>query len=333
MNIIEETLIKNLEKFDLIDKKLVIGFSGGGDSTSLIIALNELKKRYYQLNFEAFHVNYGLRKDSNKDQKFVENICTKLDIPLTIHNLKEKKLIPDSESEESLRNIRYNIISSHIIKTESYCLITAHNLNDHVETFLMKLTRGAGLKGMEGLKYFSVINKFKDLKILRPFIEIKKRDLYDYCISKNIKPINDISNKDNKYSRNRIRNNVIPELEKLNPDFLNSINRVTYLASEINSYQNKLIEEKYPKLNLIENKNEISFDRLKFNLLEDIEKKLLLKTKCESFSSSVFMEKKHLDIVVDKCLSHSKEFSLDMPGTIVIKVTKDNIIVKNLVTE
>ena len=333
MNIIEETLIKNLEKFNLIDKKLVIGFSGGGDSTSLIIALNELKKKYNQLNFEAFHVNYGLRKDSNKDQKFVENICTKLDIDLTIHNLKEQKLIPDSESEENLRNIRYNIISSHIIKTESYCLITAHNLNDHVETFLMKLTRGAGLKGMEGLKYFSVIKKFKDLKILRPFIEIKKRDLYDYCISKNFEPVNDISNKDNKYSRNRIRNNVIPELEKLNPDFLNTINRVTSLASEINSYQNKLIEKKYQKLNLIENKNEISFDRLKFNLLEDIEKKLLLKTKCESFSSSIFMEKKHLDIVVDKCQSQSKEFSLDMPGTIIIKANKDNIVIKNLVTK
>ena len=333
MNIIEETLIRNLEKFDLIDKKLVIGFSGGGDSTSLIIALNELKNLDYQLNFEAFHVNYGIRKDSDKDQKFVENICNKLNINLNIHNLRDQKLIPSSESEESLRNIRYNIISSHIIKTESYCLITAHNLNDHVETFLMKLTRGAGLKGMEGLKYFSVINKFKSLKIFRPFIEIKKKYLYDYCISKNIKPINDISNKDNKYTRNRIRNNVIPELEKLNPDFLNTINRLTYLASEINSYQNKLIEKKYPKLKLIENKNEISFDRLKFNLLEDIEKKLLLKTKCESFSSSIFMEKKHLDIVVNKCLSQSKEFSLDMPGKIIIKANKDNIIIKNLVTE
>ena len=330
MNIIEETLINNIEKFDLLDKKLVIGFSGGGDSTSLIIALNELKKKYNQLNFEAFHVNYGLRKDSNKDQKFVENICTKLDIDLTIHNLKEQKLIPDSESEENLRNIRYHIISSHIIKTESYCLITAHNLNDHVETFLMKLTRGAGLKGMEGLKYFSVINKFKDLKILRPFIEIKKRDLYDYCISKNIKPVNDISNKDNKYSRNRIRNKVIPELEKLNPDFLNTINRVTYLASEINSYQNKLIEKKYPKLKLFEDKNEISFDRLKFNLLEDIEKKLLLKTKCESFSNSIFIEKKHLDIIVNKCQSHTQNFSLDMPGTVIIKATKNKIIINNL---
>ena len=272
MNMIEETLIRNLEKFDLIDKKLVIGFSGGGDSTSLIIALDKLRKLDYKLNFEAFHVNYGLRKDSDKDQKFVENICDELNICLTIHNLKDQKLIPNSESEDNLRNIRYNIISSHIIKTKSYCLITAHNLNDHVETFLMKLTRGAGLKGMEGLKYFSIINKFNDLKIFRPFIEIKKKDLYDYSISNNTKPINDISNKDNKYSRNRIRNNVIPELEKLNPDFLNTINRVTKLASEINSYQNNLIKKKYPKLNLVENKNEISFDRLKFNLLEDIEK-------------------------------------------------------------
>ena len=175
MNMIEETLIRNLEKFDLIDKKLVIGFSGGGDSTSLIIALDKLRKLDYKLNFEAFHVNYGLRKDSDKDQKFVENICDELNICLTIHNLKDQKLIPNSESEDNLRNIRYNIISSHIIKTKSYCLITAHNLNDHVETFLMKLTRGAGLKGMEGLKYFSIINKFNDLKIFRPFIEIKKR--------------------------------------------------------------------------------------------------------------------------------------------------------------
>ena len=109
-------------------------------------------------------MNYGLRKDSNKDQKFVENICTKLDIPVTIHNLKEQKLIPDSESEENLRNIRYNIISSHIIKTKSYCLITAHNLNDHVETFLMKLTRLFRL-----LKFSTLVNDISECVIL-PFL-------------------------------------------------------------------------------------------------------------------------------------------------------------------
>ena len=333
MNIIEETLINNLEKFNLIGKKLVIGFSGGGDSTSLIIALNELRKKNSKLNFEAFHVNYGIRKESDDDQKFVENICNEMNINLIKKNLKDHKLMIDSDSEENLRNIRYDMISSHIIDTKSYCLITAHNLNDHVETFLMKLTRGAGLKGMEGLKYFSTIDKFNGLKIFRPFIEIKKKDLLDYCISKNINPINDTSNDDNKYSRNRIRNNVIPELEKLNPDFLNTINRVTYVAKEINSYQNKLIKDRYQKIKLIENQFEISFDRLKFNLLEDVEKKLIIKTKCESFSSQIFMEKKHLDIVIDKCLSKNNKFTLDMPGPIVLMANKDKVIIKNLVTE
>jgi tRNA(Ile)-lysidine synthase len=333
MNIIEETLINNLEKFNLIGKKLVIGFSGGGDSTSLIIALNELRKKNSKLNFEAFHVNYGIRKESDDDQKFVENICNEMNINLIKKNLKDHKLIIDSDSEENLRNIRYDMISSHIIDTKSYCLITAHNLNDHVETFLMKLTRGAGLKGMEGLKYFSTIDKFNGLKIFRPFIEIKKKDLLDYCISKNINPVNDISNYDNKYSRNRIRNNVIPELEKLNPDFLNTINRVTYVAKEINSYQNKLIKDRYQKIKLIENQFEISFDRLKFNLLEDVEKKLIIKTKCESFSSQIFMEKKHLDIVIDKCLSKNNKFTLDMLGPIVLMANKDKVIIKNLVTE
>ena len=333
MNIIEETLINNLEKFNLIGKKLVIGFSGGGDSTSLIIALNELRKKNSKLNFEAFHVNYGIRKESDDDQKFVENICNEMNINLIKKNLKDHKLIIDSDSEENLRNIRYDMISSYIIDTKSYCLITAHNLNDHVETFLMKLTRGAGLKGMEGLKFFSTIDKFNGLKIFRPFIEIKKKDLLDYCISKNINPVNDISNYDNKYSRNRIRNNVIPELEKLNPDFLNTINRVTYVAKEINSYQNKLIKDKYQKIKLIENQYEISFDRLKFNLLEDVEKKLIIKTKCESFSSQIFMEKKHLDIVIDKCLSKNNKFTLDMPGPIVLMANKDKVIIKNLVTE
>ena len=172
MNMIEETLINNLERFNLLGKKLVIGFSGGGDSTSLIINLNELRKKYSYLNFEAFHVNYGLRKESDKDQEFVENICNKMNINLIKKNLKDQKLIPDSDSEENLRNIRYNMISSHIIETKSYCS-TAHN-RDHVETFLMKLTRGAGLKGMEGLKYFSIINKFKGLKILGHLLKSKK---------------------------------------------------------------------------------------------------------------------------------------------------------------
>tara|TARA_B100000941_G_scaffold56062_1_gene36430 strand:+ start:1010 stop:2011 length:1002 start_codon:yes stop_codon:yes gene_type:complete len=328
MYIIEKILMNNLEKFDLLNKKFTIGFSGGSDSTSLIIALTELKKNGTTLNFDAFHVNYGLRKDADNDQRFVESLCKKLKVKLTKVNLKKQNLLPKSPSEENLRNIRYKLISSHILKNDSYCLITGHNLNDHVETFLMKLARGAGMKGMEGLKYFSIINKFNDLKIFRPFIKIKKNDLLNYCLTNEISPINDISNYDNKYSRNRIRNNVVPEMEKLNSDFLNTINRTTNIIKEINIYHNKLIEEKIKKIKLIENENLISMDRSKFNMLDEVERKLILKSKCESFSESIFIEYKHLNIIIKKCSSQIKNFSLDMPGPIIIKGNKDSLVIK-----
>jgi len=108
-----------------------------------------------------------------------------------------------------------------------------------------------------------------------------------------------------------------------------SISEMTNLSKEFRKELNEQFNLTRPEIS----KNEISFDRLKFNLLEDIEKKLLVKTKCESFSNSIFMEKKHLDIVINKCLSQSKNFSLDMPGTIIIKANKDKIIIKNLVSE
>ena len=108
MNIIEETLIRNLKKFNLLDKKLVIGFSGGGDSTSLIIALYKLRKLDSKLNFEAFHVNYGLRKDSDKDQNFVENICNKFNIDLE-HPESLRGKLEDMKSSNEINKILKNI--------------------------------------------------------------------------------------------------------------------------------------------------------------------------------------------------------------------------------
>tara|TARA_B100000073_G_scaffold213916_1_gene177841 strand:+ start:1039 stop:2019 length:981 start_codon:yes stop_codon:yes gene_type:complete len=325
MNRIENILFDNLKNFNLLDKKLLVGFSGGPDSTALILALNELANEKNDLYFEAFHVNYGLRKESYKDQEFVEKICNDLNIKLAI---KEIDFKIKSKSEDNLRNIRYKLMSSHILDNGLYCLLTGHNLNDHVETFLMKLSRGTGLKGMEGLKYLSTLSEYNNLKILRPFIDIKKIELFDYCISNKVTPINDISNKDNKYSRNRIRNRIIPELEKLNPELLNTINRLTKIINEQNMYQNKLINKKFEKIKVIEKFNEISFNRKEFNELEEIEKKLILKSKCESLSKLVFIEKKHLDIIVEKCLSKNNNFSLDMPGPVTIKVNREQITLK-----
>jgi len=198
MDKVEENLINNLKKFNLIGKKLIVGVSGGGDSTSLLIALSEIKKIIPKIYFEAFHVNYGLRIESNNDEEFVKKICKKLKVKITTKNIKKEKINLRGDSENELRAVRYELISSYVLKSKSYCLLTGHNLNDHIETFLMKLSRGAGLKGMEGINYFSTLGEFQNLKIYRPLLSFKKEELNKYCASKNIKPMIDILNKSGK---------------------------------------------------------------------------------------------------------------------------------------
>ena len=333
MDKVEENLISNLKKFNLIGKKLIVGVSGGGDSTSLLIALSEIKKIIPKIYFEAFHVNYGLRIESSNDEEFVKKICKKLKVKITTKNIKKEKINLRGDSENELRAVRYELISSYILKSKSYCLLTGHNLNDHIETFLMKISRGAGLKGMEGINYFSTLEEFQNLKIFRPLLSFNKEELKKYCSSKNIKPMKDITNFNIKFTRNRIRKNIIPEFEKLNPEFLNTVNRLTNLIKELNNYQNRIIDEIFREIKIKEGKKKISFKRKRFNLLENFEKKLILKSKCESLSHSIFIESKHIDIILEKCLSKKNNFSLDMPGPIIINATKDEISLEKLVTK
>tara|TARA_E500000331_G_scaffold312775_1_gene320962 strand:- start:2351 stop:3352 length:1002 start_codon:yes stop_codon:yes gene_type:complete len=333
MNIIEENLLNYLKKFNLINKKIIVGFSGGGDSTALIIALNKIKKIVPEFYFEAFHVNYGLRIESDKDEQFVKNICKKFEIKLITKNIKDENINLQSDSENELRRIRYQLISSYILKSKSYCLVTGHNLNDHIETFLMKLSRGVGLKGMEGINHYSTLDEYNRLKIYRPLIKVKKEDLFSYCVANNTHPMEDITNDNIKFSRNRIRRNVIPEFENLNPDFLNTVNRLTNVVKELNNYQKKLIDKIFEKIRIKENSNKISFKRIEFNLLENFEKKLIIKSKCESISHSIFIESKHIEIIIEKCLSEKNNFSLDMPGPIIIKASMNEISFEKLISK
>ena len=333
MKKIEEKLLNNLKEFNLLNKKIVVGFSGGGDSTALIIALNKIQKDIPEFYFEAFHVNYGLRKDSGKDEQFVQDICSKLEIKLVTKNIKNENIKLQGNSENELRRIRYELISSYILKSKAYCLLTGHNLNDHIETLLMKLSRGSGLKGLEGINHFSTLNEYNGLKIYRPLISIKKEDLFDYCITNNTIPVDDVTNHDIKFSRNRIRNKVIPELEKINSDFLNTVNRLTDVVKELNNYQNKSINEIFKKIKIKENDKKISFSRTEFNLLDNFEKKLIIKSKCESISHSIFIESKHLKIIIEMCLSKKNNFSLDMPGPIIINATNNEISLDKLISK
>lgn len=184
---------------------IVIGVSGGPDSVCLMDILAKIKKKG-EMEIHIAHINYGLRgRDSQKDEKLVQKLAEKYQLGLSV--LESKKIKKTEINEENLRNIRYNFFEK-VREELGYDLIAvAHNQDDQAETFLMRIIRGAGLQGLSGMKY-------KNDRIIRPLLGISKKEILEYLKNEKIEFRLDKTNKKNQFFRNKIRNKLVPYLEK-----------------------------------------------------------------------------------------------------------------------
>lgn len=205
------SLIKKIQnfshQFDLWKEgdKIVVGVSGGPDSVCLLDILVSLaKKRKFELL--VAHINYGLRgKDSDGDEIFVRKLALKHGLKLEI--LDAKKESKTSSTESRLRDIRYDFFRK-IKKENNFDLIAvAHNRDDQAETILMRLIRGSGLLGLQGIRP-------KNDDIIRPLLDISRAEIIDYLKENKLTYRMDKTNKENKFFRNKIRNKLIPLIEK-----------------------------------------------------------------------------------------------------------------------
>ncbi len=216
-------LIKNFQNFSHTNElwkkgaQIVLGISGGPDSVCLLNIFLHLKKKY-DLELIVAHVNYNLRgKDSEADEKFVRNLADR-------HNLKITVLKPPFRSkltENIMRDIRYDFFEK-IRNVNKFDLISvAHNADDQVETFFLHLLRGSGETGLSGMKA-------KNKIIIRPLLFTWKANILQYLKDNKISFRLDKTNKENIFTRNKIRNQLIPYLEKnFNPNIKKTILRTT----------------------------------------------------------------------------------------------------------
>jgi tRNA(Ile)-lysidine synthase len=184
--------------------KIVLGISGGPDSTCLLDVFSKLQKKY-ALELSIAHVNYHLRGyDSEKDEQFVEKLAEKYGLSLDILNAQIKE---QDKSEEKLRLVRYTFFEE-LRKENKFDLIAvAHNCDDQAETVLMRLIRGTGLNGLSAMQA-------KNGKIIRPLLEISRQEIITYLKENKLSYRIDKTNKESVYLRNKIRNKLIPYLEK-----------------------------------------------------------------------------------------------------------------------
>ncbi|MDE6766669.1 MAG: tRNA lysidine(34) synthetase TilS, partial [Eubacterium sp.] len=205
-----------IDKFNMLSPgdRVLVGVSGGADSMLLLSHLISVSNDY-GITVAVAHIEHGIRgQESIADAEFVKKFCSDNNIEfhlLSIDAVNEAKK-QNMGVEEYSRKRRYAFFNS--IPCDK--IATAHNLSDNAETVLFRLARGTGLKGMCGIPPVRG-------KIIRPLIEVSSSDIRSYCENNNIEYRIDSTNCSNDYTRNYIRNTVIPDFGRINSDFENSV--------------------------------------------------------------------------------------------------------------
>ena len=248
----------------LNSKKIVVALSGGADSVALLLSLLALSGRFgYELS--ALHVNHGIRgAEADNDEKFCVELCRAKGIDIRVFHAD----IPTLAAEQKIsletcgRDYRYSVLYKHCMEESIDYIATAHNANDNAETVLYNLLRGSGTDGLCG------IPKMRD-NIIRPLLGTERSDIEAYLGALGQEYVTDGTNSDNSYTRNYIRNVILPACKNVNVDAVGAINRasaaveddcalINFISAETKrdidlrslptALQNRLIKSEYKKL-------------------------------------------------------------------------------------
>ena len=239
--------------------KILIGVSGGADSIALLNVFYHLRPKY---NFTILvaHINYNLRgEESDGDELFVKKYCFERNIALVIKNV---KLNANSDFENQAREIRFSFFNK---LAESYGMnkiAVGHNKKDQAETMIFKLFRGSGYTGLRGILPI-------DGKIIHPLLKCSREEIVGYLIKKNLSWREDRTNKENNYTRNKIRNQLMPWIaENINSNFIEKLSIGAEIFAETDEILNDISNKKYKKILLKSNDDYIELSLSKLKLLK-----------------------------------------------------------------
>jgi tRNA(Ile)-lysidine synthase len=222
---------------------VLVGFSGGPDSTCLLYVLHGLREKY-QIVLHALYVNHNLRPDEIPSEiGFCKKDCEGLGIPFMQRPVdvasycKERRM----NKQEAARELRYQAFRAAALEVRANSIALAHNADDQAETFFMRIVRGAGPAGLSGIPV-------KRGDIIRPLLETERRDIAEFLETRKIRPLTDSSNLREDYFRNMIRMRLMPVLKQANPNLVHSIINTMAIVQEEERYFEILVTRTLMKL-------------------------------------------------------------------------------------
>ena len=295
---------KTIKKYNLIKNgdKIVIGVSGGPDSICLLDILKKIKNPTFDII--VAHINHMIREEADEDENFVKEYCNKNNIQFYSKSIDVQKIANNNKisTEEAGRNARYEFFDEILKKTSGNKIAIAHNKNDKIETIIMNELRGCGLSGLKGIEPIRG-------KYIRPLIECERHDIERYCNDNKLNPRIDKTNFENIYTRNKIRNIVIPYIKKeFNPNIIETMDRLSILVTEQEEYIQNQVNKTYKELLLEENlqkdkeKDYIVLDLKKFNNQEKVIKSnIIIYTITRLFNTAKGIERIHIEDIIKLC--------------------------------
>lgn len=245
MDIIKQVR-QTIQGYDMLARKdrVIVGVSGGPDSVSLIYILNGLKKELDILLYVA-HLNHTLRgQESDKDMEFAIDLAKKLELPISTDCIDVASCAKKEQLslEECARDVRYNFFVRIAEKVNANKIAVGHTKDDQSETVLMRLLRGSGAQGLCGIP---PVRKTDGLYIIRPLIEVWKKDIAVYLKDNKITARQDSSNESMDYFRNRVRHHLLPVIKEYNPNIKETLSNMAENLCDDFEYINIMAKNKF----------------------------------------------------------------------------------------
>lgn len=310
--------LSNLKK----NTPVLLALSGGADSSALLHLLHKDAKQN-GFTVHAAHFNHHIRgEEAERDEQFCENLCAQLYIPFHLGEADVPALAKahGNSIEAEAREQRYSFFENIMRENDIPILVTAHHAEDQVETVLLHILRGSGIKGICGI---SACREFSNgLYLVRPLLNAEKNDILEYCSENNIDFVTDSTNYDIQYTRNALRHEIIPRLRSLQPNLCGVFDRLSKSAYETNDFLHSSAIEFIEK----NCQNGIPLD--KFNESHRVLRAHTLSLLFEEFCGAT-LERVHVDSLIELCKKAEPHSSISLPQQVKAQIEDEKLVFLN----